>query len=172
MYQCNYLAHYGAKGMRWGVRKYQNPDGSLTPEGKERYSKGIAGFRKKLREGKIRKLNAKIAKKDRFLNNPKVQAKLAKASQSTAKYNLRKAQYERAQARADRAIFFRDYKQQIADKKRIKMYKANKPKQAKFVAKYKTVEYKKARLSAKKDKVVNKYIKKYGSQTYKELFGG
>lgn len=33
-----YLAHHGARGMKWGIRKYQNEDGSLTPTGKERYS--------------------------------------------------------------------------------------------------------------------------------------
>lgn len=32
-----YIAHHGIKGMRWGVRRYQNPDGSLTPEGRKRY---------------------------------------------------------------------------------------------------------------------------------------
>lgn len=32
------LAHWGIKGMRWGVRRYQNKDGSLTPAGKKRYS--------------------------------------------------------------------------------------------------------------------------------------
>lgn len=30
------LYHYGIKGMRWGVRRYQNKDGSLTPSGKKR----------------------------------------------------------------------------------------------------------------------------------------
>lgn len=33
-----YLAHYGVKGMRWGVRRYQYPDGKLTPAGERRYS--------------------------------------------------------------------------------------------------------------------------------------
>ena len=33
------LYHHGVKGMRWGVRRYQNKDGSLTPAGKKRISK-------------------------------------------------------------------------------------------------------------------------------------
>lgn len=33
-----YLAHHGIKGMKWGVRRFQKEDGSLTPAGKKRYS--------------------------------------------------------------------------------------------------------------------------------------
>lgn len=29
------LIHYGIRGMRWGVRRYQNKDGSLTEEGRK-----------------------------------------------------------------------------------------------------------------------------------------
>lgn len=32
-----YLKHYGVKGQKWGERRYQNPDGSLTEVGKARY---------------------------------------------------------------------------------------------------------------------------------------
>lgn len=32
----NYLAHHGIKGQKWGIRRYQNADGSLTSEGRKR----------------------------------------------------------------------------------------------------------------------------------------
>ena len=33
----NELQHWGIKGMKWGIRRFQKKDGSLTPEGKKRY---------------------------------------------------------------------------------------------------------------------------------------
>ena len=33
----NELEHHGTKGQRWGVRRYQNKDGSLTSAGKKKY---------------------------------------------------------------------------------------------------------------------------------------
>ena len=35
-----YLKHSGIKGQRWGVRRYQNEDGTLTAAGKARYGPG------------------------------------------------------------------------------------------------------------------------------------
>lgn len=32
-----YLAHHGVKGQKWGIRRYQNEDGTLTPEGQKKY---------------------------------------------------------------------------------------------------------------------------------------
>ena len=50
MYDENYLAHYGIKGMKWGVRRYQNKDGTLTAKGKKRLSKDFKDLTNKARE--------------------------------------------------------------------------------------------------------------------------
>lgn len=35
------LYHHGIKGQKWGIRRFQNPDGTLTPEGRKRYGKTL-----------------------------------------------------------------------------------------------------------------------------------
>ena len=61
------LTHWGVKGMKWGVRRYQNKDGSLTPAGKKRYSESDDYLKaKELKKKKMSQLsNAEL----RELNN-------------------------------------------------------------------------------------------------------
>lgn len=56
------LAHYGILGMHWGIRRYQNPDGSLTPAGKRRVAK--------LRDKQERKEKKAAAKRAKMIANP------------------------------------------------------------------------------------------------------
>jgi hypothetical protein len=41
MRQLDYIAHHGILGQKWGVRRFQNADGSLTNAGKKRYYRQI-----------------------------------------------------------------------------------------------------------------------------------
>ena len=43
IYETNSLQHYGIKGQKWGLRRFQNQDGTLTADGKARYGVNKAG---------------------------------------------------------------------------------------------------------------------------------
>ena len=57
-----YLCHHGVLGMKWGVRRYQNPDGSLTDAGRKRYGKKISKYAE-AEENRYSKLAQKAKKK-------------------------------------------------------------------------------------------------------------
>lgn len=90
-----YLMHHGIKGMKWGVRRYQNEDGSLTDAGKARYGDKreysdnvvrkiltgrIGGYTGGMNRGEFR--SSVLADRSRRLNN---KADIAAAKGKTAK---------------------------------------------------------------------------------------
>ena len=48
----NYLEHHGILGMKWGVRRFQNKDGSYTSAGKQRYGNGRSGAKEEAGSGR------------------------------------------------------------------------------------------------------------------------
>lgn len=61
----NELIHSGIKGMRWGVRRYQNKDGTLTAAGKKRYKVEMDKLKAEEKTIKAREATkAKLAKLD------------------------------------------------------------------------------------------------------------
>lgn len=61
----NELKHWGVKGQKWGQRRYQNKDGTLTPAGRKRYNKEMEKLKaeEKILKNKAR-TQAKLGKLD------------------------------------------------------------------------------------------------------------
>ena len=80
----NELYHFGIKGQRWGVRRYQNPDGSLTALGKKKY--GTKSNFEKVQAAKKAPSGSKIkAQLDREKANARTQAEIEKYRKKAAK---------------------------------------------------------------------------------------
>ena len=76
------LYHSGKKGQKWGVRLYQNPDGSLTPLGRIRYAKQQKTRRKNLEKARIAKAAKAKAEADAKAAKEKFEADKKRAIES------------------------------------------------------------------------------------------
>ena len=110
-----YLANHGVKNQRLGIRRFQNPDGSLTEKVKRRI---------KTLNGKYDKLDAKKAK----LNLPKNKASYALtnnvskvATKKDYKANTKYAQEAKKAAEYDNYITKHQNKEDEIDRKKIKV---------------------------------------------------
>lgn len=52
----SYLEHHGILGMKWGIRRFQNEDGTLTAEGKKRYNNSEEDPETKARNAELEKI--------------------------------------------------------------------------------------------------------------------
>lgn len=145
------LYHHGVKGQKWGVRRYQNKDGSLTPAGIKRYAqKGYA--------------------QDSLKSNKTAIGKAYDAYTGTHKQNARDA-YERSsekknKARAERYLADKEARKQKAINK-VKKH-VDKEKVAKAVGKGAEVAAKAALMSATDDIFYGGAGKRIAKETIKQ----
>ena len=66
----NELYHHGIKGQKWGVRRYQNPDGSLTAAGKKRIQRDSKIYKNKYKRtaDAVNDYYADLRKQNAYLN--------------------------------------------------------------------------------------------------------
>ena len=89
------LCHYGIRGMRWGIRRYQNPDGTLTEAGRKRVSK-------------LRDSNSRLTgKRDKLTKRMEFQTRkyansISKANQKAAELRVKEYGLFTTKSRADK----------------------------------------------------------------------
>ena len=94
-----YLAHHGILGMKWGIRRYQNPDGTLTSAGEKRYNK-MESYRTKLQDkakNRSTKMREMARESDRNVRDLKKNGTKSKAYEDWKRRedNRRAYEYER-----------------------------------------------------------------------------
>ena len=109
----NELMHWGIKGMKWGVRRYQNKDGSLTPAGKKRYDKEMAKLKEeeKIAKNKLRtqaKLN-KLDEKRKEIEALKSGKPIAKSTKQHSKPNVKDMSDEELRQTVNRLLMEQQY---------------------------------------------------------------
>lgn len=106
------IYHHGIKGQKWGVRRYQNFDGTYTQKGLQRYNKSKDKFEKARADKKDAKAN-----KNQAFNNLKNSNKLYKRDEKDA-YTRSKNEYKTAKSnyKIAKKQMNSDYKQLKYDK--------------------------------------------------------
>lgn len=71
------LSHHGIKGQKWGVRRFQNKDGTLTSKGKKRYRTDYETEAKNMTDDELRSRIARLTNEKRYMDLTKKESRFA-----------------------------------------------------------------------------------------------
>lgn len=127
-----YLMHHGVKGMKWGVRRYQNADGSLTPAGKRKAAKDR--YKKDLRDAAARQADRDTKRKQPYYRmlDPQHKKDIKNAEERRAKEDpkfqkklLKKREKKATEFSADYSKRWTDLYNKAADKQNAELDRIN-----------------------------------------------
>lgn len=158
-YYSNVLVHHGIKGQKHGERRYQNPDGSLTPAGRERY--GVGKKKSSLAA------NVKKAASD-FTKGVKKTGKGVKKVADKRKAAKLKAEQEKI--KAERESWFKDKKSMY--KHFNEMTTDERTRALKAMDQFDQMERYKANSTGRNLDLINKGLKAMGVNGFQDLMKG
>ena len=103
------LYHHGIKGQRWGVRRYQNPDGTLTEAGKKRLSKKIANGKYDSVSDLLTKTSSIVPYKS-IKNTEQLKSTLKAFREAAAQENMLLSKWEKEYEKASAKAYEDTYK--------------------------------------------------------------
>lgn len=155
----NELYHFGVKGMKWGVRRYRNKDGTLTPSGRKHYGKMSDNKLQKTIHKQVKKARVDQYGKGNQWNSSKTIGKYSKAEHE--RYNKDLADYQNTDS----------YKRSNKKLKKLdSLYNQGKIDQDQYEKEYKTVQKnmyrsdldRAARISGNGKEYTKAYLETYG----------
>ena len=172
------LEHHGIRGQKWGIRRFQNKDGSLTSKGKSRYGEtsDLYNAKKEARSAarQSRRERAKVDRDlDRAITEPTSRVKeirdyqyktIAKKSAELLKAEKRSKEKQQAYKDAKKAYndAYEKNRKEVKEKatfgEKLIYNDATRNRAAKLMTKYKDMDYEKATAQAKKEAARNTAI--------------
>lgn len=120
------IMHHGIKGMKWGIRRYQNKDGTLTAAGKKRYNKEVEKLKnerktlnnQKRTQAKLDKLDEMRKENERLRNEASGKKKGSSSDDSNQKSNESQSSQSRTRSIQDETQALRTRNDYLAEQKR------------------------------------------------------